>query len=348
MRLIRFVTAHDRESVVELDSRAEHDLHRSEWRNTTVLPDGTSVTKSESTTIVYPDGRVEKLTASASSAMTSSSGVPKLPAGAQVVTQTKMTVTSKPGQPVVTTSALPVQPIYITTTPANIYATQPGMTSSTTTSVYRPLPPLRGRRFPNVDFLVFADRASFSNQNDTIRGTVDTGVIGTDIRHQEGWGLGFNTYLGRTNLSTEFTASQIRPRATLTPANANFNPIADFRIKMTPITGTLQLHWNPRSSVDFFIGGGGAYVMLKPDQSFNPGTTGLTSVRFRDEWGPLVNAGLGFGFSPNFGINFDAKYMWIRANARTTFTEATVGNVGNSERIGLNPLVLSAGLRFGF
>jgi hypothetical protein len=49
-------------------------------------------------------------------------------------------------------------------------------------------------------------------------------------------------------------------------------------------------------------------------------------------------------FSPNFGINFDAKYMWVRANATTTFTEGTIANVGNAERIGLNPFVVWAAL----
>lgn len=128
------------------------------------------------------------------------------------------------------------------------------------------------------------------------------------------------------------------------------NPITGLRIKMTPITGTLQLHWNPRSSVDLNIGGGAAYVMFKADNSFNPGTSGLTSVKFRDEFGPLVNAGLAFNMSRNFGVRFDAKYMWVRARATTRFDNgvAVIGNVGNTEHLGLNPFVLSAGLRFGF
>jgi outer membrane protein W len=98
------------------------------------------------------------------------------------------------------------------------------------------------------------------------------------------------------------------------------------------------------------IGGGAAYVMFKAANSFNPGTSGLTSVRFRDEFGPLVNAGLAFNMSRNFGIRFDAKYMWVRARATTTFNDgvAVIGNVGNTEHLGLNPFVLSAGLRFGF
>jgi outer membrane protein W len=226
----------------------------------------------------------------------------------------------------------------------------PPQTSSSTT-IYQPMPRpyYRARRYPGLDFLAFADRASFSTNNRSLNGTVNTGALGTDIRNENGWGLGFNKYFGR-NWSTEFTASRIQPRATLTPANSAVNPITGLRLKMTPITGTLQLHFNPRSSVDLNIGGGAAYVMFKADNSFNPGTSGLTGVTFRDEFGPLVNAGLAFNMSRNFGLRFDAKYMWVRARATTTFNESVgvVGNVGNTEHVGLNPFVISAGLRFGF
>jgi outer membrane protein W len=224
------------------------------------------------------------------------------------------------------------------------------MTSSSETIYQRPYPVFyRGRRYPGFDFLAFATRASFSTNNRSLDGTVNTGALGTDIRNENGWGLGFNKYFGR-NWSTEFTASRIQPRATLTPSNSAVNPITGLRIKMTPITGTLQLHWNPRSTVDLNIGGGAAYVMFKADNSFNPGTSGLTSVKFRDEFGPLVNAGLAFNMSRNFGIRFDAKYMWVRARATTTFNDSVgvIGNVGNTEHLGLNPFVISAGLRFGF
>lgn len=320
---------------------------------TTTLPNGTTMSKSESTTIVYPDGTVKKIegngtaTSMTSESTASTSSVPTLPPGAQVVTKTVTTVKTTPA-PVTTTQAATLQPIYITTTPPNIYNNVPPMTSSTTT-IYQPYrQALRGRRFPGFNLLAFADRASFSSSNSSLNGTVNTGQFSSDIRHENGWGGGINIYLGRTNFSTEFTYSRIRPTATLTPSNTAFNPITNFRFRMEPLTGTLQLHFNPRSSVDAYLGGGGAYVMFHPDNGFNPGTTGLTAIHFRDEWGPLVNAGIGFGFSPNFGLNFDAKYMWVRAKATTTFNDVTIGNVGNSERLGVNPFVVSAGLRFGF
>lgn len=316
----------------------------------TPVPNGT-MTQSSTTTIVYPDGTVKTINgdngnmASSTTGSTTTTGTTAV-AGAPgtVTTRTVTTITTKTTSPPSTT--------VVQTVPANstVYVPQQPMTSSSTT-IYQPAYPVfyRGRRYPGLDFLVFGTRASFSTNNRSLNGTVNTGALGTDIRNENGWGLGFNKYFGR-NWSTEFTASRIQPRATLTPENAAVNPITGLRIKMTPITGTLQLHFNPRSSIDLNIGGGAAYVMFKAANSFNAGTTGLTSVKFRDEFGPLVNAGLAFNMSRNFGIRFDAKYMWIRARATTTFNDgvAVIGNVGNTEHFGLNPFVLSAGLRFGF
>jgi outer membrane protein W len=302
---------------------------------TTITPNG-SITRSSSTTVVLPDGTVKTVNGDNATAVAGAPGT--------VTTRTVTTITTKTTTPPATT--------VVQTVPANMgYYPPPPMTSSETTIYQPPLRPVlyHGRRYPGFDFLAFATRASFSTNNRSLDGTVNTGALGTDIRNENGWGFGFNKYFGH-NWSTEFTASRIQPRATLTPTNASVNPITGVRLKMTPITGTLQLHFNPRSSVDLNIGGGAAYVMFKADDSFNPGTSGLTSVKFRDEFGPLVNAGLAFNMSHNFGLRFDAKYMWIRARATTTFNDgvAVIGNVGNTEHIGLNPFVLSAGLRFGF
>ena len=310
----------------------------------------TTTAQSSTTTITYPDGTVKTINGdngnTASTTGTTTTGTTAV-AGAPgtVTTRTVTTITTKTTSPPSTT--------VVQTVPANtttyIPPQQP-MTSSSTT-IYQPSYPVfyRGNRYPGLDFLAFATRASFSTNNRSLDGTVNTGALGTDIRNENGWGLGFNKYFG-SHWSTEFTASRIQPRATLTPSNSSVNPITGLRIKMTPITGTLQLHWNPASSVDLNIGGGAAYVMFKADNAFNAGTSGLTSVKFRDEFGPLVNAGLAFNMSRNFGIRFDAKYMWIRARATTTFNNgvSVIGNVGNSEHFGLNPFVLSAGLRFGF
>ncbi len=324
---------------------AETTVTNPDGSTTTTLANGNTITRAATTTVVYPNGTVQTLPADGSTTVNTANGaVPAVPPGAAIVTKTVTTITTKQGAQQIAQAA--PQPIYITTTPANVYANNPPpMTSSTT--IYQPYPYRtgHGRRFPQFNLLAFADRASFSNSNRSLNGTVNSGQFSSDIRNENGWGGGINWYLGRTNLSTEFTYSSIQPRATFTPVNTTFQPITNFRFKMQPVTGTLQLHFNPRSSVDAYIGGGGAYVMFKPTSNNFPAGT---NVSLKNEWGPLVNAGIGFGFSPNFGINFDAKYMWVRANATPTFNSVAVGNVGNSERIGVNPFVVSAGLRFGF
>lgn len=306
---------------------------------TTTTANGSTVTRSETTTVVYPDGTVKTLTPNETAALGTTtapngSQLVNMPAGSAVVTKTVTTITTPPPQNTIVTTTVPVN-------------NQPPMTSSTTIAYPYPSFGASGRRIPGLDFLVFANRASFSSNN-AFPGTLNTGDIRTDIRNQTGYGLGINAWFNR-HFSAELTASRIHPQTNFIPANAGVNPITGLRVKMTPITGTLQLHFNPYSTVDAYLGGGAAYVLFKADQSsFNPGTTGLTSVNFRDEWGPLVNGGLGFNISRHFGINLDAKYMWVRARANTTFNTATIGNVGNSERIGVNPFVISAGLRFGF
>ncbi|HEX3110814.1 MAG TPA: hypothetical protein VHU41_17075, partial [Thermoanaerobaculia bacterium] len=209
---------------------------------TTIIPNGT-ITKSSSTTVVYPDGTVKTINGDNSN-MTSSTGTTVAGAPGTVTTRTVTTITTK-------TTAAPSTTI-VQTVPANntmyIPPQQP-MTSSSST-IYQPMPRpyYRARRYPNLDFLAFADRASFSTNNRSLNGTVNTGSLGTDIRNENGYGLGLNWYWG-SHFSTEFTASRIRPKATLTPENASVNPITGLRIKMTPYTGTLQAHFNPWSSV---------------------------------------------------------------------------------------------------
>ena len=308
---------------------------------TTILANGSTVTRSETTTVIYPDGTVKTLTPAEAASLTTTPGpngtrLLQMPSGAAVVTKTVTTITSPPPQNTIVTTTVPVQQ-------------QPPMTSSTTTEIPYPVPvaySTSGRRIPGLDFLAFANRASFSSSN-SFPGTLNTGDIRTDIRNQTGYGLGLNAWFNR-HFSAEITASRIHPQTSFIPSNGGVNPITGLRLRMTPITGTLQLHFNPYSTVDAYVGGGAAYVLFKADQNFNAGNSGITAINFRDEWGPLVNGGLGFNISRHFGINLDAKYMWVRARANTTFNTAVVGNVGNSERIGVNPFIISAGLRFGF
>ena len=306
---------------------------------TTVLDqNGSSVTKTTTTTTIYRNGQVVTTDANGNTIASTNTGeasstttAPTLPAGAAVVVTTTTTTKNTPA---------------VASAAASVSGNQAPMTSSTQTygTTNRTF---FGHRFPTFDILAFADRASFSDNNRAINGSLNTGPLSTSLRGENGWGVGFNAWFG-SRFSTEFTGSRIRPRATFTPTNAAFNPITGFRIRMTPITGAFQMHFMPHASIDPYIGGGAEYVSFHPDRGFNAGTSGLTSINIRDEWGPMVQGGLRLGNAHGISFNVDGKYSWVRARAQTTFNNVTIGNVGNSSRLGLNPLILSAGIRLGF
>jgi outer membrane protein W len=312
--------------------------------NTYVDANGQTVTKTTTTTTIYKNGQavttdangntiatatVDNTGQASASTTSSTTTAPTLPAGAAVVVTTTTTTKSTPA-----------------VASASVSSAAP-MTSSTTTYVPYENRTFFGHRFPTMDILAFADRATFSDNNRAINGSLNTGPLSTSLRGENGWGVGLNWYFG-SRFSTEFTGSRIRPRATFTPTNAAFNPITGLRIRMTPITGAFQIHFMPHASINPYIGGGAEYVTFHADRGFNPGTTGLTSINIRDEWGPMVQAGLRLGNAHGLSFNIDGKYSWIRARTQTTFDNVTIGNVGNGSRFGVNPLILSAGIRLGF
>jgi outer membrane protein W len=314
--------------------------------NGTVVTDqnGTNVTKTTTTTTIYKNGQAvttdangntiasTNLDTSGQASSSSTTTAPVLPAGAAVVVTTTTTTKSTPA---------------VASASASVSGNQAPMTSSTTTYVPYENRTFFGHRFPTMDILAFADRATFSNNDRAINGSLNTGPLSTSLRGENGWGVGFNWYFG-SRFSTEFTGSRIRPRATFTPTNAGFNPITGLRIRMTPITGAFQIHFMPHASINPYIGGGAEYVTFHADRGFNAGTSGLTSLNIRDEWGPMVQAGLRLGNAHGLSFNVDGKYSWIRARTQTTFDNVTIGNVGNGSRFGVNPLILSAGIRLGF
>jgi outer membrane protein W len=156
-----------------------------------------------------------------------------------------------------------------------------------------------------------------------------------------GYGAGVNVFLGDT-WSLAIDASEVKPDAKYGFPGATLNQGS---IKMIPITGVLQFHIIPKGVIDPYLGAGAAYIIFDNLQSANDvGHVGVRQINFKDDAGLVVNGGIGFNFSPRFGITGDVKYVPLKASATAVF--ATGPN--QSQKIKINPVIASAGLTIHF
>ncbi len=177
--------------------------------------------------------------------------------------------------------------------------------------------------------------------NDTFNSTNPNQPFDINFRGKLGYGAGVNVFFGHS-LSLALDASEVKPDATFGFPGATLNQGS---IKMIPITGVLQWHLIPSGFIDPYIGAGAAYVLFDNLQNFNDvGHVGVNRINFKDDVGLVLNAGLGFNFSPHLGITGDVKYVPVKSSATAVF--ATGPN--QSQKIKINPVMASAGLTFHF
>lgn len=174
--------------------------------------------------------------------------------------------------------------------------------------------------------------------------------IGDDISNLEevefdsdfGYGLAVNVFW-TPRISTEFAAALLEPDFIISE-----RPRAVTRIEpleMMPLTAVLQYHFSPRSTLDFYVGAGAAYVIFDEiEDTDDIDDIEFDSIDFDDDVGLVVNAGLGWAFTPAFGLYLDAKYVPLDAAA----TAVVAGRPRDAQEIKVDPLMLSAGLTFRF
>jgi len=156
-----------------------------------------------------------------------------------------------------------------------------------------------------------------------------------------GYGAGVNVFFGKT-LSLALDAVEVRPEARFGFPGAATNSGA---LKMIPITGVLQWHFIPSGFIDPYIGGGVAYVLFDNLRDFRDvGNLGVNQINFKDDVGFVANAGLGFNFSPHWGVTADAKYVPVKSSATAVF----VTGPNQSQKVKINPVIFSGGLTLHF
>lgn len=189
-----------------------------------------------------------------------------------------------------------------------------------------------------VDVLVFGSWVDA--QGDT---AFDEGLE-MDFESGTGFGVGVNWFWG-DRVSTEFAASAVSLDAGIEEGEGESDdeePLVDLgSADLTPITVTFQFHFARDSFIDPYVGVGAAWVMADDLASDDLDLLEIGSIEVDDEVTYVLNAGLGVRFTDRIGLYLDGKYIPLEPATRAAEDPEDVD-------IEINPMILSAGLRFRF
>lgn len=110
-------------------------------------------------------------------------------------------------------------------------------------------------------------------------------------------------------------------------------------VDLTALTGTLQFHLMRGNRFSPYVGAGAAYVMGEAEFGDDDDPFTEDSVDFENEITWLLNGGVTFNVNDRIAIGGDVKY--IPYNARGEDDE-------EDEGVDIDPLIISAGVRFRF
>lgn len=165
-----------------------------------------------------------------------------------------------------------------------------------------------------------------------------TDVSGTNIHFDRGrsYGASFNHFFGN-HLSGELAAFSVRHDGTIQIAGVNTFNIG--KLRMTPITATVQAHLARASRFDAYVGAGAAYVRTSNLHSSDLDAAGVGTVSVKSKFTWTALGGISYGVMRQLAISADARYIGYKPDS---------GPSNAVVKLKLNPVLYSLGLRFRF
>lgn len=165
-----------------------------------------------------------------------------------------------------------------------------------------------------------------------------------ELEFDDGTGFGASVnWFWTDRFSTELFAMAMETDAVFRVGFGDFEredvPLGS--INLTPIMVTGQYHFAPSGRIDPYLGAGLAYVVADDLDAVVTEDFELEQIEIDDEFTFLLNAGVGFTFTPRVGMNLDLRYLPLEPASRAA---------GDPEEVDLemNPLIVSVGLRYRF
>ncbi len=151
-----------------------------------------------------------------------------------------------------------------------------------------------------------------------------------------GYGASYNHFWSHW-LSTEFSYLTLRNNGHIEAGGQRILDLGRLNTKVA--SAIAQLHFAHRAAIDPYLGIGLAHVKSGDLSSSDLALTPAARVTIEKQWGLAANAGVNFNINHALGIAVDGKYVSYEPNS----TSAAA-----SQKLKLNPLILSAGVRFRF
>jgi len=191
---------------------------------------------------------------------------------------------------------------------------------------------------PANELGVFVSASSF---DDT---TLPDDELDVDVElefdEQIGYGVSYNRFW-TPQLSTEFAVQRLGGDIDVSIIDGPTTITVDAgEIDLTAYSGTVQWHFGATGRFDPYVGGGVAYVTGDVDLIADPeDPESVDNVELENETTWLANAGINYRLTNSIAIGADAKYIAYEPKGKGD---------ADDERVDVNPLVISAGVKFRF
>jgi outer membrane protein W len=180
-------------------------------------------------------------------------------------------------------------------------------------------------------------------QSNEVAGYVSTVRVGsysgtTDVHFDDGHGYGASvSHVFGDHLGIEVGANWIRNDAAIRSAGTTVIGLG--RLETSIYSGIVQWRFGTRNAfVDPYVGAGVAFVSAKDLSSEDLTTAGIGNISLDNKTTYVAQAGVNLNFSHSLAIVVDGKYVKYEPDTSTT----------PSLKLNLNPVIVSAGLRFRF
>jgi outer membrane protein len=109
-------------------------------------------------------------------------------------------------------------------------------------------------------------------------------------------------------------------------------------VRLLPPTLTAQYHFMPKSAFSPYLGAGVNYTWFFDDQA--PGGT-VTSIKYSDGFGAVIQAGLDYRIAGRWYANFDVKHIFLN-------TTVKINGGAIKADVDLDPTIVGLGIGYRF